>query len=70
MNKGINEAVSASLEIRRKRKVLWSSRFLLEAFLSECDDNDLYPSLSNFRTWMNGNCESHPSKAKTVLAIA
>jgi hypothetical protein len=70
MNKSRVEAVSATFEIRRKRKVLWSSRFLLEAFLSECDDNNLDPSLSNFRTWMDGDCESHASKAKTVLAIA
>jgi hypothetical protein len=70
MNEDIVKAVTASFEIRRKRKILWSSRFLVEAFLSECDDNNLMPSLQTFLTWMDGDCESHPSKVKTVLATA
>ena len=68
MNKSIIKAVTASLEIRRKRRVLWSSRFLLEAFLSECDENNLTPSLQTFSTWMDGDCESHYTK-QIVLTI-
>jgi hypothetical protein len=69
MDESLFEPMVNTLGKRVKRRELWTEQFLLEAFLSECDDNNTKPSLDTFLTWMDGDCESHPAKAKTVVAI-